>query len=246
MFSVNFEPGSDKSRRRDRPVRHALCVISVVLTCFLLASSALPQGTDAQAESKDSKPQQESLGDLARKNRPKDAQISKKRVWTSDDFEPRDDKDSPTSASGATTQENDQDIVRKFRLLDKQEIGLAVLKEANAPDVNFSDRRDWEQRLFEAKQAWVDQVARLDAHKDSNKDVRDEELRLAMGAQKNFYRVADEGIEKARAVNDPILKAHLEYQRRLDSCKVMSGDLYQTCAFSADKFKSQMQQDGSW
>jgi hypothetical protein len=43
------------------------------------------------------------------------------------------------------------------------------------------------------------------------------ELRLAEGAQRNFYRIADEGIQKARAVNDPILKAHLEYQRRLDS-----------------------------
>lgn len=224
-------------------MRYTLSVASAVLVYFTPASSALAQTTETPAKAQESK-SQDSLADLARTNRSKDAQVSAKRVWTDDDFESAGDRRSP--AERGTTQEGAAEAVRKFRSLDRQEIGSAVLKQAKAPDVNFPERRNWEQRLFEVKQAWVDQVARLDAHKDSNKDVRDEELRLAEGARNNFYHIADEGIEKARAVNDPILKAHLEYKRRLDSCKSMSGDLYQSCTEGADRFKWQMQRDGSW
>ena len=225
-------------------LRHRFARAAALLVCLALGSSARAQTTNSQPQ--DTKSQQESLGDAARKNRPKDAKISAKRVWTTDDFESAGDRPSSVDGVNGGNQANPEDTVRAFRSLDQQQIGTAVLRSANAPDVAFPDRKDWEQRLFEAKQAWIDQVARVAAHKDANKYVQDEELRLATGAQRNFYRIANEGIEKARAVDDPILKAHLEYQRRLESCKSMSGDLYMTCVQGADQFKWQMQRDGSW
>lgn len=226
-------------------MRRSFGLASTALLYFALASAPLAQttGTPPKAQGSQS---QDSLADAARKNRPKDAQVASKRTWTDDDFEHTGDKGSSASALRGMTPEGAAEAVRKFRSLDQQEIGAAVLKQANAPDVSFPDRKNWEQSLFEAKQAWVDQVARMDGHRDAAKDARDEELRLAIGAQRNFYRIADEGIEKARAVNDPILKAHLEYKRRLDSCRAMSGDLRQSCVEAADRFMWQMQRDGSW
>lgn len=227
-----------------QPLKSRFAGAAALAVCLALGHSARAQTTKSQPQ--DTKTQQESLGDVARRNRPKDAKTSPKRVWTTDDFESAGDGPSSVDGVNGGNQANPEDAVREFRSLDQEQIGTAVLKQANAPDVAFPDRKDWEQRLFEAKQAWIEQVARVAAHKDANKDVQDEELRLATGAQRNFYRIANEGIEKARAVNDPILKAHLEYQRRLESCKSMSGDLYMSCVRGADEFKWQMQRDGSW
>jgi hypothetical protein len=142
-------------------LRHRFARVAASLVCLALGPSARAQTTNSQPQ--DTKTQQESLGDVARKNRPKDAQISPKRVWTTDDFESAGDK--PSSADGVNreNQASPEDTVREFRSLDQEQLGTAVLKWANAPDVAFPDRKDWEQRLFEAKQAWIDQVARVAA-----------------------------------------------------------------------------------
>lgn len=134
----------------------------------------------------------------------------------------------------------------KFRHLGKENLGAAVLKMANAPDVDFADRRNWEQRLFEAKQAWLDQLERMESHKNSSKDVRDTEIRLTEGAQSNFERIAGEGIRQARAVNDPKLKAHLQYEKQADFCRGATGAFLQQCIASLDRIKSQAQQEGNW
>jgi hypothetical protein len=212
------------------------------LLYLILASGAMAQTTETQTKTQETKGQ-DSLANAARKNRPKDAPMTTKRVWTDDDFSSA--KESSTTITG-TSQESASETLRKFLSLGKEELGAAVLKLANAPDVVFFDRRNWEQKLFEAKQAWLDQVDRMVAHKDSAKDAQDEEIRLARGAQKTFERIAHDGIQQARAVNDPVLKAHLQYQRQLDFCKQTTGDLLQKCQDSLDQLKWQMQREGTW
>jgi hypothetical protein len=94
-----------------------------------------------------------SLGELARQRRPRDAKATTKQVWTSDDFPSPTEREAPvpTRAEEASTSET----LLKFRLLGKEELGAAVLKRANAPNVDFPDRKNWEQRLFEAKKRVV-------------------------------------------------------------------------------------------
>jgi hypothetical protein len=83
-------------------------------------------------------------------------------------------------------------------------------------------------------------------HKDSSKDAQDTEIRLAQGAQRTFERIAAEGVLQARAVNDPTLKAHLQYQRQQEFCKQTTGDLLQQCLGSLDQLKWQMQRESIW
>jgi hypothetical protein len=185
-----------------------------------------------------------SLGDVARKNRTNDAQATGKRIWTSDDFSLAEER--ATTASTETDQADATATLQKFRLLGKEELGAAVLKMSNVPDVDFPTRKDWEERLFAAKRAWLDQLDRMESHKDSSQDARDTETRLAQGARLNFERISQEGIQQARAVNDPALKAHLEYQRQLDFCKQTTGNALQSCLASVDKLKWQMEREGTW
>lgn len=176
-----------------------------------------------------------------RKDKPKDTQTTK-RVWTNDDFS--------STGTGASIPDKIPDsassTLEKFRHLGKEDLGAAVLKMANAPDVDFADRRNWEQRLFEAKQAWLDQLERMEGHKNSSKDVRDTEIRLTQGAHSNFERIAGEGIQQARAVNDPKLKAHLQYEKQADFCRGATGAFLQQCIATLDRIKSQAQQEGNW
>jgi hypothetical protein len=197
----------------------------------------MAQTTDSSGKTSDS------LADSARKHRPNDAHTSTKRNWTDDDFSHS--KESSAVSMG-TLPESSAESLRKFRLLDKEELGAAILRLEGVPNVNFSERRNWEQRLFDAKQTWIDQVARMEGHKDSSKEVQVEEIRLSTGAQKNFERVARDGVKQAKAVNDPVLRAHMEYERRTDFCKQTTGDLFQQCLAGTDKFKSQMQREGTW
>jgi hypothetical protein len=185
-----------------------------------------------------------SLGDVARKNRTNDAQATGKRVWTSDDFSLA--GETATTASTETDQADATATLQKFRLLGKEELGAAVLKMSNVPDVDFPTRKDWEERLFAAKRTWLDQLDRMESHKDSSQDARDTETRLAQGARQSFERISREGIQQARAVNDPALRAHLEYQRQLDFCRQTTGNALQNCLASVDKIKRQMEQEGTW
>jgi hypothetical protein len=121
-----------------------------------------------------------------------------------------------------------------------------VLKMANAPDVDFPNRTDWEERLFAAKRAWLDQLGRMEGHKDSSHNARDTETRLTHGARLCFEGISGEGVQQARAVNDPVLKAHLDYQRQLDFCRQTAGDFLRRCLASVDELKWQMEREGTW
>lgn len=186
---------------------------------------------------------QDSVADAARKNRSKD-QIGAKRVWTNDDIasENSTEPDGPKKE----TKENVSATLERFRMLDKYDLGVAVLRQAGAPNADFPKRRDWEQKLFDAKQAWIDQVNRMDAHKDSSQASQQEELRLAIGKQRIFERIEAEGIEQARAETDPVLKAHLAYKRQQDSCTGATGQFRDLCDQALAQMRSKMQQEGIW
>jgi ABC-type phosphate transport system auxiliary subunit len=186
---------------------------------------------------------QESVADAARKNRSKD-QIVNKRVWTNDDIGSANSTE--PDASKKETKESVSATLERFRMLDRYDLGVAVLRQAGAPDVVFPKRRDWEQKLFEAKQAWIDQVNRMEGHKDSSEASQQEELRLARGKQRIFEQVKAEGIEQARAETDPVLKAHLAYRRQLDSCTGATGKFRDLCDEALAQMKSKMQQEGIW
>lgn len=187
---------------------------------------------------------QDSVAEAARKNRKKDTPATAKRIWTNDNVAPASDGESP--ALSTETPESMAQTLRDLRLLDKEHLALAVLIRAGAPNVEFASRKDWEQRLFDAKQAWVDQEDRVLARKDANKDAKDEETRLAIGAHRIFERIANEGVQQARAVNDPVLKAHLEYQRQAEFCKQTSGDLRDRCEASLGQLRWKMEREGIW
>jgi len=190
---------------------------------------------------------QDSIADAARKNRAKESKESNatpKRVWTNDDVA------SASGVEGTTpkkeTTESITETLRQFRILGKDELGAAVLKQAGVPDVNFPERRDWEQRLFSAKQAWLNQVERMEAHKDSSQASQEEEIRLAVGTQRIFERIKTQGIELARAEVNPVLKAQLAYKRQQDYCNHISGELRDRCELGLDQMKQKMQQEGIW
>lgn len=186
---------------------------------------------------------QDSVADAARKNRSKD-QTATKRVWTNDDIASASSPE-PNSPKQETP-ESVSTTLERFRMLDRHELGVAVLRKAGAPDVNFPNRGDWEQRLFEAKNAWSDQVDRMVAHKDASQASQDEELRLAIGKQRIFERIESEGIEQAKAETDPVLKAHLAYRRQLDSCTGATGKYREMCDEALEKMRSKMQREGIW
>jgi hypothetical protein len=186
---------------------------------------------------------QDSVADAARKNRSKDQTVTK-RVWTNDDI------GSTTSLEPSTpkkeTKESMSATLEIFRMLDKYDLGVAVLRQAGAPDVDFPKRRDWEQKLFEAKQAWIDQVNRMVAHRDSDQASQQEELRLAIGKQRIFEQIEAEGIEQARAETNPVLKAQLAYRRQVDSCTGATGKFREICDQALAQMRSKMQQEGIW
>ena|SRR3989304_5067252 len=200
----------------------------------------------------------QSLGEVARKNRPKSTDTTTKRVWTTDDFPSTGYTGAPVPL--AETPESASSTLQKFRSLGEEELGAAVLKMANAPNVDFPDRKNWEQKLFDAKRAWLDQADRMMAHKDSSKATRDTELRLTQGAQQNFERIAGGGIQQARALNDPTLRAHLRYNDWSRLCASQPGispgmrpfrgmttaDMQAQCWDNLEAFKNQMQEEGTW
>ena len=204
----------------------------LIVTCFIVSLFS------ASGRSQDS------VADAARKNRSKEVSEARKRIWTDDDFPSTSKSDSTLPV--VETQESASETLRKFRFLDKKELGAAVLKRANAPNVGFSDRNDWEQQLSEAKRAWLDQVDRMAAHKDSNKYLLATEIALAEKVQKDFERIAERGVQSARAENDPKLKAHLQYDRQLEVCNRSIGDFRDMCLARLVQLKFQMGQEGLW
>jgi hypothetical protein len=204
--------------------------MSLLLVCFVVL---LPVTT----------PSQESVADAARKNRAKD-QTATKRVWTNDDVASASSPE-PT-APKKETRESVSATLESFRLLDKYELGVGVLRMAGAPDVDFPNRREWEQKLLDAKQAWIDQVDRMVAHKDTSQASQEEELRLAIGKKRIFERIEAEGIEQARAQTDPVTKAHLAYKRQLENCTGATGKFRDWCDESLEQMRSKMQREGIW
>jgi hypothetical protein len=208
-------------------------VLSIRLVTLTIAVALIPATLKSQ----------DSVADAARKNRSKD-QTATKRVWTNDDLAPASSPEPNTPKQ--ETKESVSATLERFRMLDWHELGVGVLRKAGAPDVDFPNRGNWEQRLFEAKNAWIDQVDRMVAHKDASQASQEEELRLAVGKQRIFERIEAEGIERARAEIDPVVKAHLAYRRQLENCTGATGKFRDWCDESLEQMKSKMQQEGIW
>lgn len=208
-------------------------LLNIRLLAFSVAVALIPATLKSQ----------DSVADAARKNRSKDQTVTK-RVWTNDDIASASSTESSTPKK--ETKESVSASLERFRMLDRRELGVGVLRQAGAPDVDFPNRTNWEQKLFEAKQAWIDQVSRMDAHRDSSHASQEEELRLAVGKQRIFERIEAEGIEQARAGTDPVLKAHLAYRRQLDSCTGATGKFRDLCDEALAQMRSKMQQEGIW
>jgi hypothetical protein len=83
---------------------------------------------------------QDSEADAARKNRPKDAQPAPKKVWTNEDISSAGVSSTPSNEPVAP--KSDAEILRQFKSLGKEELGVAVLKRAGAPDADFPRRKD--------------------------------------------------------------------------------------------------------
>ena len=186
---------------------------------------------------------QDSVADAARKNRPKD-QPAPKKVWTNDDIPSASVSSRPSNEPVAP--KSNAEILRQFKSLNKEELGAAVLRKAGAPNADFPGRKDWEQRPFDAKQTWINQVDRMEGHKDASKATQEDEIRLAQGAQRIFDRISEEGILQARATTDPALKARLEYQRQQDFCMHVSGDAHDRCMAALEQLRWKMQKEGIW
>ncbi len=103
-----------------------------------------------------------------------------------------DDSAAPVQSAGTMS---DEEALDRFRLMDKEKLGRAVLTMAQA-DVAFPGRKNWEQALFDAKQEWMRQLDRAEAHQGTS--TSSEEVHLAEAAEANFERVRSAGIESAR------------------------------------------------
>jgi hypothetical protein len=80
---------------------------------------------------------QDSVADAARKNHPKDVQAATKRART--DATGAKESTPPV----AKTPESALETLQKFRFIDKEKPGAAVLKRANASNVGFPASKEW-------------------------------------------------------------------------------------------------------
>lgn len=206
--------------------------MKIAIIFFLLVSIfLLPARGFAQQSSDNSvDTQAQSVADIARQNRPKDAKVTSQRTFTDDDVKHGDPNQ--TATTEAPKWESSSATLQKFRNLGPEDFGKAVLKAANVADVDFPNRRGLEQELFNVKQRWIDQEERAEAHKGSS--TEGEETSLAARYRQNFENVEERFILEARAVSDPVAKSHLQYEKQFKMCQSMSGILRSYCFSTLD------------
>lgn len=109
----------------------------------------------------------QSLGEVANKNRPKDAQATMKRVWTSDDF---------SSAGGGPASMPTDPSQLEILHLSCGALAKSVLRSA-APelDVPFPERGEWERDLCRVRNEWHQQYLRYEGHKGTRTEIEERE-----------------------------------------------------------------------
>jgi hypothetical protein len=90
----------------------------------------------------------QSLAEIARENRPKDAKITSKRVFTDDDVQ---HGDLDTVSTDASTLSDSLEKA-KHALTDVQTKTEREYADSVVPDVQFPGRPDWEHRLYVQEQ----------------------------------------------------------------------------------------------
>jgi hypothetical protein len=93
----------------------------------------------------------QSVADAARQNRPKDAKVASKRIFTDDDFQHSVSQEaSPNPATLSDSMDNAERAIS--RVEDKTERQLA---EDVVRDIQFPGRPEWEHRLYLKKQLQI-------------------------------------------------------------------------------------------
>jgi hypothetical protein len=97
----------------------------------------------------------QSVADAARQNRPKDAKVTSKRVFTDDDFEHSASADGVSAATTSKQQlsdsmENAQRTIGSVEDKTERELANDV-----AGEVQFPGRPEWEHKLYLKKQAQI-------------------------------------------------------------------------------------------
>lgn len=175
--SSNGDDDSKPKRRRRLPTpAMAVCVA-------LLSAITLGAGQNAPPPGDSDK----SLGEIARKVRPKDSQTTNKRTFTDDDVE------HGTPVPMPITPDSQLEILS----LSCEHLGRAMLRSKDPKlDVRFPERPHWEEDLCRAREDWHVQYLRYEGHKGTATEV--EEREKAADRWSYFQSTAGFGVAFAR------------------------------------------------
>jgi hypothetical protein len=133
----------------------ALADIDLTRTRQLSAADVPPLDLPGLANPGATPSPDQSLGAIARKVRPKDANVTGQRVFTDDDLSHG--PDAATQASQPTTAAQYRSSMEELQkwIDDKASLKPRQLSESVAGDIKFPGRDEWEQRLFDQKEKLV-------------------------------------------------------------------------------------------
>jgi hypothetical protein len=194
--------GDDDSRtkRRRKAPSPTLAVWVVLLSAVtLVAGQNAPSSGDSD----------KSLGDIARKVRPKDAKVTTKHVFTDDDVAHGTEADTTTKplSNVKSSLSDAQDVIDRAANQNSRELGEAVVG-----DIRFPGRDAWEDKLYQqrlklvnAAQTVVDYAAnKLDKAKTEVEQAAAkkglDQLLFTLSVERTAYnRISAEGISQAAA-----------------------------------------------
>jgi hypothetical protein len=160
-----------------------ILIPSTAAWIILLSATTLAARQNAPAPSTSDK----SLGEIARKVRPKDAQTTNKRTFNDDDVQ------HGTSVPMPITPDSQLDLLS----LSCEHFGSSVLRSKDPKlDVRFPERPHWEEDLCRAREDWHVQYLRYEGHKGTATEV--EEREKAADRWSYFQSTAEVGVAFAR------------------------------------------------
>jgi hypothetical protein len=160
-----------------------LLVPTVVVWTVLLFATTLIAGQSASPSGDSGK----SLGDIAKKVRPKDIKVPTKHVFSDDDVR------HGTPVPMPITPDSQLDLLS----LSCEHLGSSVLRSKDPKlDVHFPERLHWEEDLCRAREDWHRQYLRYEGHKGTATEV--EEREKAADQWSYFQSTANSGVAFAR------------------------------------------------
>jgi hypothetical protein len=92
----------------------------------------------------------QSVGDIAKQNKPKDAKVTSKRVFTDDDVSHTNQIPNPTPTSLQDHISNAESAVSRLAEKSARQLSEDIVR-----DVQFPDRSKWEQQIYDQKEKVV-------------------------------------------------------------------------------------------